>query len=124
MKTMHVLAGLSLGLSACGGADSEIHVREAVDPGMTLVVTADTTRSFTPVAGSVVARRRAEISTRMMARVADVLVEIGDPVRLGDALVLLGAADVAAGETKAAAGVASGRSIASASETEVARRCM
>ncbi len=49
-----------------------------------------------PVEGDVVARNRAEITTRMMARVTELSVDVGARVRRGDVLVRLGTEDVQA----------------------------
>lgn len=58
-----------------------------------------------PVEGDVIARNRAEITTRMMARVTELSVDVGARVRRGDVLVRLGTEDVQANREKAEAAV-------------------
>ena len=71
-----------------------------------------------PVEGTVAARRRAEIATRLMARVTRVTVDAGTPVRAGQVLVRLGGEDVAAGQSRAVAM----RDAAQAARDEAARQ--
>jgi RND family efflux transporter MFP subunit len=61
--------------------------------------------SFVPVEGSVVARNRAEITTRMMARVTRLASDVGSQVSRGQVLIQLGAEDIAANRAKAEAAV-------------------
>ncbi len=56
-----------------------------------------------PVEGSVMARNRAEITTRMMARVTVVAADVGTRVRRGDVLLRLGTEDVDVHRAKAEA---------------------
>jgi RND family efflux transporter MFP subunit len=58
-----------------------------------------------PVEGTVVARNRAEITTRMMARVSDLTTDIGTRVKAGQVLLRLGTEDIAANRAKAEAAV-------------------
>jgi RND family efflux transporter MFP subunit len=58
-----------------------------------------------PAEGTVVARNRAEITTRMMARVTDLTADLGDRVRSGEVLIRLGTEDIAANRAKAEAAV-------------------
>jgi len=58
-----------------------------------------------PVEGTVVARNRAEITTRMMARVSALPVDVGSRVGRGDVLIRLGTEDIAANRAKAEAAV-------------------
>jgi RND family efflux transporter MFP subunit len=71
-----------------------------------------------PVEGTVVARNRAEITTRMMARVSELAVDVGSEVRAGQVLLRLGTEDVAANRTKAEAAVM----VARAARDEAARQ--
>ncbi len=101
------MTGLLAMLFGCG--DPPAHapdVRDSVgDPGVeVLEAQVPTTVS---VQGSVEASRRSTLSTRMMARVSEVLVEVGDPIRSGEPLVRLGTDDILAKRAMAEAGVAS-----------------
>jgi RND family efflux transporter MFP subunit len=96
------LAALALGITACGRGDAAPAIGASAPPA-TLAVSADTLTTLVPVAGSVVARRRAELATRLTARVTRVPVEVGTAVRAGQLLVELGTEDVAAARTRAAA---------------------
>jgi RND family efflux transporter MFP subunit len=58
-----------------------------------------------PVEGTVVARNRAEITTRMMARVSELTADIGSRVRKGEVILRLGTEDIAANRAKAEAAV-------------------
>jgi len=71
-----------------------------------------------PVEGTVVARNRAEITTRMMARVSALAADVGTRVRRGDVLLRLGTEDIAANRAKAEAAVM----VARAARDEAARQ--
>jgi RND family efflux transporter MFP subunit len=58
-----------------------------------------------PVEGTVIARNRAEITTRMMARVTRLNADIGTRVGAGQVLIQLGTEDIAANRAKADAAV-------------------
>jgi RND family efflux transporter MFP subunit len=98
------LSLLTLGLAACGhetpdqAAPSESNLN-------TITVQAESLSAVMPVEGSVEARHRASLSTRMMARVMDIPVEVGDRVRSGQTLIRLGTDDIAAHRSKAEAAV-------------------
>lgn len=64
-----------------------------------------------PVEGSVVARNRAEITTRMMARVTELSADVGSRVSRGEVLVRLGTDDVQANREKAEAAVRVARAV-------------
>ena len=122
MKKLTALLGLTLAVSACGEHAAE--ARDVTPPAMpdsTEVVRATTLPVLSPVEGSVQARRRAEISTRMMARVVEVPVEIGATVGRDRTLVRLGTDDVAAGRAKAEAGVRVARAARDEAARHVAR---
>lgn len=70
------------------------------------------------VEGTVAARRRAEIATRLMARIAAVPVDAGSRVRVGDVLVHLDLGDIDANRARAAAGARA----AAAAKDEAARQ--
>jgi RND family efflux transporter MFP subunit len=98
------LSILSLGLAACGHDVPEPAQPE--EPALnTITVQAESLAAVMPVEGNVEARHRAVLSTRMMARVMDILVEVGDGVRAGQTLIRLGTDDIAANRAKAEAAV-------------------
>jgi RND family efflux transporter MFP subunit len=103
--------------TACGhaAADSE---KGAEPPVTTLTVQAEPLATIIPVDGTVHARRRAEITTRMMARITALPVEVGTEVRAGETLVRLGSDDIAANRRKAQAAVGA----AQAARDEAARQ--
>lgn len=107
---------LAAGVVACGGRepaeDQAPHV-----PENTVTVVAESLTATLPVAGTVVARRRAEVTTRMMARITDLPVEVGTRVTTGQVMVRLGTDDVAANRAKAEAAVRA----ATAARDEAAR---
>jgi len=117
MKTMSMLALAAVTLTACGGADHEEPAAAARAPASTYTVTADSVATTIAIEGTVHARHRAEISTRMMARVTEVPVELGTVVRTGQTLIRLGVEDVAANRSKAEAAV----TVARAARDEAAR---
>lgn len=106
MKARVAVLGAVAFLVACG----ESHSPEATSVGHTelgpgVVVEAEEIQVSIPVEGTVVARNRAEITTRMMARVTELTADIGSRVRAGQILVRLGTEDIAASRSKAEAGV-------------------
>ena len=108
---------LAAGAVACGpGSDASRD--ETRPPEPVLRVQAESLTTYVAVDGSVVAQRRAEISTRMMARIVSVPVTIGTRVRRGDVLIRLGTDDVAANRRKAEAAV----TVARATRNEAARQ--
>ncbi|MDP3909562.1 MAG: efflux RND transporter periplasmic adaptor subunit [Gemmatimonadales bacterium] len=110
-------AALALSAAACGRGQAAPLDQPATPPPVTLEVRAESIATTVPVAGSVAARRRAEIATRLMARVTSVTVDVGTPVRAGQPLIRLGTADVAASRTRALAA----RDAAAAARAEAGR---
>jgi RND family efflux transporter MFP subunit len=93
---------LALGAAACGQSMANTPpARPPEEPALT--VAAETLATTFAVPGVVQARQHAEISTRMMARVTAVLVEVGAKVREGEPLLRLGTEDVSANRLKAEA---------------------
>ncbi|HWP37585.1 MAG TPA: efflux RND transporter periplasmic adaptor subunit [Gemmatimonadales bacterium] len=117
MKTLPLLALAGVTLAACSGADHDAPAPVERTPARTYVVTADSVTTTIAIEGTVHARHRAEISTRLMARVTDVPVELGTAVRAGQIVIRLGIEDVAANRAKAEAAV----SVAQAARDEAAR---
>ena len=99
MKMTAVLVMAGLALAACGEGDAHLSEGEIAPESITdglYTVAVDSLAATVPVLGTVQARHRAEISTRLMARVTDVPVDLGDEVRAGQVLVRLGIEDVEA----------------------------
>jgi RND family efflux transporter MFP subunit len=117
MKTIPMLALAAATLAACGGADDEMPAGAGRATAATYTVTADLVATTVPVDGTVHARHRVDISTRMMARVTEVPVELGSPVRAGQTLIRLGGEDIAANRSKTEATV----TVARAARDEAAR---
>jgi RND family efflux transporter MFP subunit len=117
MKARRAFPTVAAVLAACGsGNAAPPATRSTVPPALT--VRAESLTSTVPIEGTVAARRRAEIATRLMAHVASVTVDVGSPVRAGQVLVRLGAADIAAGRRRATAA----RDAALAARDEAARQ--
>jgi RND family efflux transporter MFP subunit len=93
---------IALGLTACGHESPE-PARQAESSLNTITVQAESLAAVMAVEGNVEARHRASLSTRMMARVTDIPVEVGDRVRAGQTLIRLGTDDIAANRAKAEA---------------------
>lgn len=111
------LATLGLAVIACGTGQAALPDAR-VAPPPSIVVRAESLATSVPIDGSVAARRRAEIATRLMARVTAVSVDVGMPVRAGQVLVRLGVEDVAANRGRAVAA----RDAALAARDEAARQ--
>lgn len=117
MKHIVFLALAVSGVTACGGAE------RAPEPGgsraslETYTVAPESLATTVRVEGTVAARHRAEISTRLMARITAVDVELGSVVRRGQTVLRLGLDDVAANRAKAEAAV----TVARAARDEAAR---
>lgn len=117
MTTRLLLLSAVLAVAACGGDDHEAPAAEQVPAAETEVVQAESLTTTIAVEGTVAARHRAEISTRMMARVTAVPAELGARVRRGQTVIHLGLEDVAANRAKAEAAV----TVARAARDEAAR---
>jgi len=114
------LSVLAMTMTACGAATVDLpEAGEATNPG--IEVRAEPIAAVVPVHGSVEARRRSTLATRMMARVSGIRVEVGDRVRGGETLVRLGTDDVAAKRAMAEAGVVSARAARNEAERHAAR---
>ena len=116
MRSGVLILGAAALLSACG----ESHAPEASQAQgdvSGVPVQAGEIPVHVPVEGTVVARNRAEITTRMMARVSDLTADVGSTVRRGEVLIRLGTEDIAANRAKAEAAVM----VATAARDEAAR---
>jgi RND family efflux transporter MFP subunit len=116
MRSGLLILGAAALLSACGGHDSSEALPDRADVSGIPVRSEEVTRHV-PVAGTVVARNRAEITTRMMARVTALTTDVGSRVRRGEVLLRLGTEDIAANRAKAEAAV----TVARAARDEAAR---
>ena len=119
MKTTSMLALCALSLVACGGGAEE-EAAQVTDstPAHAYTVTADSVAATVAVEGTIQARHRAEISTRLMARVTEVPVELGSAVRAGQVLIRLGMEDIDVNRSKAEAAF----TLAQAARDEAARQ--
>lgn len=116
MKHAIYLTTLALGAAACGHETTETSV-PAQAPANAITVEAEAFPTVVAVEGNIVARNRASLSTRMMARVSAIPVEVGDLVRAGQTLIRLGTDDITANRAKAEAAV----TVATAARDEAVR---
>lgn len=114
----------AVAMLSCGRADADDIAPErtpVAENGKTLTVRSDTVRNAVPVHGTVRGVRQASVSTRMMARVTGVEVEVGARVAAGEVLVRLGLDDIAPNRTKAQAAVDAARAALAEAERHAAR---
>ncbi|MGE0161239.1 MAG: efflux RND transporter periplasmic adaptor subunit [Gemmatimonadales bacterium] len=90
---------------------------DATSSGETMVVELKRLDAVVPVDGTVTAREEAVLSTRVMAQITALEVEVGDHVRAGQVLVRLGTDDVSASRQRAEAAL----HVAQAARDEAAR---
>jgi len=106
MKAGLAVLGTVAFLAACGEShSSETTHAGATEHGPGITVETEEIQVNIPVEGTVVARNRAEITTRMMARVTVLSADVGSRVRAGQVLLLLGTDDIAVNRAKAEAAV-------------------
>jgi len=118
MKAGVAILGVVAFLAACGESESpETTHAGATEYGPGITVEVEEIQVNVPVEGSVVARNRAEITTRMMARVTDLSADVGTRVRAGQLLLRLGTEDIAANRAKTEAALL----VAGAAREEAAR---
>jgi RND family efflux transporter MFP subunit len=103
-KGLAILGAVAL-LSACGEAHGPEAAKANAVTTQGVAVQIEEISLHIPVEGTVVAQNRAEITTRMMARVTVLAVDVGSTVRKGDLLIRLGTDDIATNRSKAEAGV-------------------
>lgn len=111
----HVLFPLLVAPIACSTPEVEAGSTPRQVRGIEVAVTE--IPSVLTLSGTARATRTAEIATRLMARVTDIRVDVGDRVRTGQLLAILGGDDLAAARAQAEAGVAA----AGAARDEAAR---
>jgi RND family efflux transporter MFP subunit len=99
------LVPLVASVVACSGTANEEPEIEIQPPPPSLELQAELLPTVLPVDGSVRARHRAEISTRLMARITATPVDVGSLVAEGQVVMRLGTEDVAAKRTGAEAAV-------------------
>jgi len=116
--TRYLFAGLLAFATAACSDGSASPAAKTAPPEPALTVRAETLATVLPVSGTVMARQRAEIATRLMARIARVAVDVGSRVRAGQTLIHLGGDDIAAARQKAAAAL----SAAEAAHAEAVRQ--
>jgi RND family efflux transporter MFP subunit len=116
MKQAIYLTTLALGAAACGHETTETSVPAQLQVN-TITVEAEAFPTVVAVEGNIEAKNRASLSTRMMARVTAIPVEVGDHVSAGQTLIRLGTEDISANRAKAEAAV----TVATAARDEAAR---
>jgi RND family efflux transporter MFP subunit len=120
MKRLLVGTIATAAVAACGHPEPEPRpVVQNVSP--TLTVTAEPLATVLPVHGTVQGVNRASLSTRMMARVTAVTVEVGARVETGQVLVRLGVDDIEANRAKADAALSVARAGLAEAERHAAR---
>jgi len=119
MKKAIYLTILALGVAACGHEADE-HATPPPSTSNAITVQAETLATVVAVDGNIEARNRASLSTRMMARVTAIPVEVGDRVSQGQTLIRLGTEDISANRAKAEAAV----TVAQAARDEAARHAV
>jgi RND family efflux transporter MFP subunit len=110
MRPAIAILAMTAFLAACGG-DSHSAAEHETPPTTPdgVAVEVDTIPLVTTVDGTVFSRNRAEITTRMMARVTALSVDVGARVGRGDLLLRLGTDDVEANRAKAEAAALAAR---------------
>jgi RND family efflux transporter MFP subunit len=86
-----------------------------------VLVAMDTVAGVVPVDGTVEARHETTLATRMMATVTSVSVDVGDRVRAGEVVMILGAEDVDADRESAEAAVVAATAGRQEARKQVAR---
>jgi len=114
------IVSLTLGVLACGG-EPPAATRAPESHENTLTVEAEHLTVTMPVEGTVTARQRAEITTRMMARITSLPVDVGSRVTAGQVLVRLGTEDIAANRAKAEAAVTAAQAATDEARRQAAR---
>ncbi len=120
MIRTNAISLLAISLAACGHEATE-QASSSEPTGSTLTIAAEELAAVMPVEGTVHAENRAAISTRMMARVTSIPVEVGASVRTGQVLIRLGTDDIASNRAKAEAAVAVARAARDEAARQVAR---
>jgi RND family efflux transporter MFP subunit len=118
MRHLVSLLGLAAA-AACGDAELSRASATVADTATveSMIVESTVLDAVVPVDGSVTAREEAVLSTRLMAQITSIEVEIGDRVRRGQVLVRLGTDDVSANRRRAEASLL----VAGAARDEAAR---
>jgi RND family efflux transporter MFP subunit len=106
-------------LASCGPSEVEHEAASAASwpSAETMVVEPMPLETVVPVDGTIAARQEAVLSTRSMARITSIEVEVGDDVREGQVLVRLGTDDLSVSRQRAEAALL----VARAAHEEAAR---
>ncbi|MHB1327244.1 MAG: efflux RND transporter periplasmic adaptor subunit [Gemmatimonadales bacterium] len=106
MKVTTLVGSILLVVSGCGGSDDPRPVVETPAIEIATILVGDTAVAATYRAGGAVrAVRRAELATRMMARIETIRVRTGDRVRSGQVLATVEGGAVTAAGSQASAGL-------------------
>ena len=105
MKRLSIPVAAVLAAAACGGSEEPGRLPAPSEPVTVTVSEAVATASSEAFPATLVARREAQVATRMSGTVREVRVDVGDRVGAGQVLVVLDAGDVHA-RIDAAAGAA------------------
>ncbi len=120
MKLADAFLLIALFGAACSGPTQDVDIKPE-QPIATIGVQAESLATMVPVEGTVRARRSAELSTRMMARISEITVDVGSQVHAGQTLVRLGVDDMAAKRMGAEAAVDAAMAAREEAERHVAR---
>ncbi len=105
MKRLSIPVAAVLAAAACGGSEEPGRLPAPSEPVTVTVSEAVATASSEAFPATLMARREAQVATRMSGTVREVRVDVGDRVGAGQVLVVLDAGDVHA-RIDAAAGAA------------------
>jgi len=108
MKNAIYLTTMALGVAACGHEATESTLPEQSSANA-ITIQVEALPTVVAIEGNIEAKNRASLSTRMMARVTAIPVEVGHRVRAGQTLIRLGTEDISANRAKAEAAVMAAR---------------
>jgi RND family efflux transporter MFP subunit len=103
MKAWISVLLLATTAAACGDGEPSRAPAATTTRSETMLVENETLAAVVPVDGTVTARQQAVVSTRLMARITSIEVEVGDHVATGQVLLRLGTDDIAANRARAEA---------------------
>lgn len=103
MRPVFAILGLAAAVAACGDSHHAEEAQAQTPAQDGVPVRVESIPLQVSVEGTVFSRNRAEITTRMMARVTELRADVGSRVGAGEVLLRLGTEDVAANRTKAEA---------------------
>lgn len=120
-KPMLITLAVSATAAAACGHEAPEPVRVQTMDVATMTVASTSLPELLPVDGTVQGAERASLSTRLMARVTALEIEVGDRVRRGQVLIRLGTDDIAANRAKARAAVQAAHAMHAEAERHAAR---